>query len=99
MSGQRVVGVCVGLNEQIAIAQIKVFPSITSGKFDVEFGALSEKGAIEIFDIAGKLIFNEVIPKNESNISIDISEADAGIYFVQISYEGIKSDAVKILKE
>jgi len=99
MSGQRVVGICVGLNEQNSTVHLKVFPSITTGKFDVEFGALPEKGAIEIFDLSGKLIYNQEIPKNENKISIDIADVDAGIYFVQIAYAGLRSEVVKILKE
>lgn len=61
-------------------AKIMISPNPSNGQF--LFSNLEKENTIEIFDIAGKLIF-KTITKNTS-YTIDLSEKEKGVYFYNI---------------
>lgn len=75
------------------IPNINVYPNPTSGLLKID--GLTEISDIQIFDIAGKLIFQQQYQENET---INISELNSGMYIVNVrNSQGVFSS--KIIKQ
>lgn len=78
---------------------IQVYPNPSAGVFNIRLGAVVPD-KMEVFDITGKLIqqikYNESF--TDSQINLDITNYESGIYFVKI-YSEDKSTTRKIIKE
>ncbi len=73
-------------NNQI---NVNVTPNPSEGVFNVSFDNITnEKTLIEVFDIAGKLIFQDKLFTN--NISLDLSNFNTGVYILNISNSNSK---------
>ena len=69
-------------------------PNPSSGTINIELGEQGEF-SVEISDIIGKSIYNNII---KTNTNIDINGLDTGVYFVTISNEN-KSNTTKLIVE
>jgi len=81
----RVYGSLLTISQPISLNEISIYPNPTSGKLTIENGQLIIKN-IEITDITGKTIqssSNSQI-KQFSNLEIDLSGLNNGIYFISI---------------
>ncbi len=85
----------LGVNE-VNINQIQVYPSPTSGIINIFIQQLNEAATIEIYNVQGVKIKSVSLNGNsvETNVSLNISNYAAGIYFVKI-----KSGAQIITKQ
>ena len=82
-----------GLESLEVTEDIQVFPNPNNGVFQIYNAAQTNPLYINIFDINGKLIFEQLY-NNELILSIDISDYASGIYFVKLNYK----DKVQINK-
>ncbi len=79
-------GGMTGTNEVLNENDLRVYPNPSSDYFliDIYGGGFIEK--IEVFDINGKLILNKNCETREClGTQIDMSQAQAGIYFLKVS--------------
>jgi hypothetical protein len=70
----------------LSASGISIYPNPTSGKFTIDNGQLTIKN-IEITDITGKTIqsFSNFQISEFSNLEIDLSGFESGIYLIKIS--------------
>ena len=61
---------------------IKIFPQ--PAKNVVNISSVNNIFSVSILDITGKSISNTSFSKNKNNVNIDVSNLDAGVYFVSV---------------
>lgn len=62
------------------LESLKIYPNPSSGTLNIQANEIIQK--IEIFDLAGKILMNKNIDKN--NCHLDLTSLNKGIYLVQI---------------
>ena len=67
---------------------INCYPNPFSEALTIELirGMSGKSGKIEIYDIAGKILFDEIFEYPETQIHLQLPELKPGIYFVRIAY-------------
>ncbi|MBP5457875.1 MAG: T9SS type A sorting domain-containing protein, partial [Paludibacteraceae bacterium] len=74
---------------------LSVYPNPSTGVFTVDFGGdNADNKTLRIFDLAGKIIYEVDILGKEA--SIDLSDQEKGIYFMQSISNG-KTNVQKII--
>lgn len=64
---------------------IKLYPNPASDILYVHFGALTDLPIhLSLFDINGRLVFNQNLRIENSQISIDVSSLDMGMYLIEL---------------
>ncbi len=77
----------VGLSESSGIKSASLFPNPTNGLFTLSVDVLAgSKATINITDLSGKLLSRKEVNLNagENPIALDLTNAAAGIYMVQV---------------
>jgi len=74
----------IGINEINIIENIVIFPNPTTGELIINNEQLTIK-SIEFFDVSGKKQLTQHFNISSSHYKINISELNAGIYFVHIT--------------
>ncbi len=74
------------------VAQVKVYPNVTSSFFNIE--SLQEISYIEIFNFQGQLQFSTTAKKR-----IDVSGLRAGNYLVKVSFTNGEYKTLRIIKK
>ena len=86
-----------GIDEIASGLNFSVYPNPTEGTFNIN---LSEDGLnsfdVSIMDVTGRVIYSKTTGSNE--ITVDLNNQDAGMYFVHINAEGKKATRTLILK-
>lgn len=65
---------------------INVFPNPTQGVLSVELHGLKKSGKLELFDVNGQLVYNEIF-ENKSLLNVDLNKFSSGVYFVSLTLE------------
>ncbi|MBI3501253.1 MAG: T9SS type A sorting domain-containing protein [Bacteroidetes bacterium] len=83
--------------------QMTIYPNPTSGLFEIQVGngqsAAGNEYKIEIYNVFGEKVTRSVIPSGARNLTIDLSQAPGGIYFLHIKTEqGIANKKIIINK-
>ena len=90
------------IQETSSLNQINIFPNPAEGKVVITFHALDQNPILfELYDISGRLIFNETETPDKSNYSrkeIDIESIDNGSYILYLNQNGFKK-AFKLIKQ
>jgi PKD repeat protein len=76
------VDLCLGLQNLEKNNKIIIYPTITSGLFDIELLNVSEVYKLKLFDIYGKNLLESTIGKSKT--AIDIANFANGLYSIQI---------------
>jgi len=64
---------------------VKVFPNPVSERLNIEFNSdNSTPEKIEIYNIAGTLVFSESILHNDNSIELDVRHIPHGLYFLKV---------------
>jgi hypothetical protein len=71
--------------EDLEAAGIRIYPVPAQKYLIVQFGQLNEETRLELINAAGSLIKNIVVPANQTNYTIDLSNVDAGAYYLHIT--------------
>lgn len=80
--------ILVGLEAQ-SLGNWNLYPNPNNGFFKVYSELEKDIEKIEIIDLYGNKVFSKRIAKSSSNIEVD-SQLLPGIYFVEISFDGVK---------
>ena len=68
--------------------ELKVFPNPSNGVFNIELSELTvSEVEIVLLDVSGKVFSIETFTTNSNKLTVpmNISDADAGIYFIRIN--------------
>ncbi|MBK8345840.1 MAG: T9SS type A sorting domain-containing protein [Bacteroidetes bacterium] len=88
---------CANAIEEISLDnQLTIRPNPATNFALIEFTNIEGNGAIEIFDITGKLIYTTFV--TSTTISLDVSAFTSGIYFVVLK-SGNTTSSDKLMKE
>lgn len=68
------------ISEELAEAFSTVYPNATNGKFTVQLADPSDHGKLFIFDVKGRLIYQQDIP---GSLDVDISKQPEGVYLIK----------------
>lgn len=84
----RMVKSTAGINEVATnSASLNVFPNPTNGKMTLVAPSLTGKALVQVYDIRGAMIYNQQLTMNASQITIDLSGKQTGIYFISVKSE------------
>jgi len=86
------------VHEQIKLITTELYPNPTSGI--VTISSTQAIANIEVFDVTGKLVYNQQNNNNQTNLEIDLSALSNGIYFIntQNNFGGISKSKVVVSK-
>ncbi len=85
----------IGVNSAIPVdlpnlirkkSMVSIFPNPSGGIVNIDFGITEKKSTIQLIDLPGKLLFEEVI-ENASKTQLDVSKLSGGIYFLKVENE------------
>lgn len=79
-----------------ALTGVQVFPNPFSDAIFVE-GITAEAVTVEVFDFAGRRVFQEVYPRSNS-IRVSLGDLPTGVYYARLSAES-RTKTVKLIKE
>lgn len=71
----------VGVNETPLLPSITVAPTVSSGNFN--FSGIESESTIEVYDVAGKLVFQTKI--NSLSYNLDLSNNAKGVYIYKVN--------------
>ena len=85
--------IVVGLNELDLSSNLEIYPNPTSGEFTVFVdGITASEVTIELADLSGKVITTETYANVVDKLNVPMNvNVDAGVYFIQISADGIRA--------
>lgn len=84
--------------ENFELNNVTVYPNPSNGIFNIALGNI-EPSAIAVYDVTGKIIWSKAALQNATTeTSIDLSNAQTGIYFVKITADN-QSIVKRIIKE
>ncbi|MFY0600502.1 MAG: DUF4955 domain-containing protein [Cyclobacteriaceae bacterium] len=87
----------VVLNVTTPIQEISVYPNPSNGKINVEFvNPMMTDLNLAIYDIAGKLVKEQMVKQGASATRVDLNEQISGVYFLKI--EALNAIEVLILQ-
>jgi hypothetical protein len=81
------------------VAEIRAFPNPFSSQIDVIItdGAMAKSVyKANLYDSSGKRVHSETLPANQS--SLQLSQLDAGVYFLQVEKNGVLLKQQKFVK-
>ncbi len=79
---------------------LSIFPNPGSGVFNIEFlNAVTGGVTLEVFDITGNVISNEIIASENGMIVLDITNAASGMYFVKMTQTNGTTEVKQIIKQ
>ncbi|HXH17658.1 MAG TPA: T9SS type A sorting domain-containing protein, partial [Chitinophagales bacterium] len=84
------VDACVGVNSPDLERGMTVYPNPSEGTFTLEVqGMMDEVSVVKIFDVAGKLVYQEKISGRLKNYKqkINISAFSKGVYYLKLNFE------------
>jgi hypothetical protein len=86
------------VQEQVKLITTEFYPNPTSGIVTIE--STQAIANIDVFDVTGKLVYNQQNNNNQTNLEIDLSALSNGIYFIntQNNFGGISKSKVVVSK-
>jgi hypothetical protein len=88
----------IGILENTKSNFLKVYPNPGHGKFYCDLVDDKKGYSIQILDILGKTILQQM-PLSNGTTGIDLSNQSTGLYFIQLSYEGTLIESMKVMIE
>jgi alpha-tubulin suppressor-like RCC1 family protein len=79
-----------------------VYPNPNNGLFMVGYKLKqAETGAVQVFDMAGRQVFNQSLSSEASKIRIDLKDLSSGIYSIRLSVNGshMFTERISILRQ
>jgi hypothetical protein len=86
---------CTGLNENGALAGLRVYPNPSNGQLNVELNNTADKN-VQIVDVTGRVVLSA--QSTEATLKFNLSTLANGVYYVKVkSQDDIQ--VIKIIKE
>ncbi len=93
-------GTLVALHDPPQKQSILIYPNPTTGELILRFtGVTPTSGAIEVFDLYGRLMRTEKLLPDVDSHMLSISELPSGVYFVKVLDNSLPVRIEKIIKE
>ncbi|MBP9082405.1 MAG: T9SS type A sorting domain-containing protein [Bacteroidia bacterium] len=86
----------VGLAEPEDLV-LKLFPNPTGGEFTISFPAQQGSGLLQLFDVVGNMVKEELVSPWSQYKQIEITGLPDGIYFCKIKWDEVEG-RVKVVK-
>lgn len=87
----------IGISENFAEDWFKVYPSVTTGPFTIQFDKIQEFTTAKIYSITGQLIDEKKI-QNEKKIQVELNQS-SGVYYIEINDSKNRKSISKIIKQ
>jgi hypothetical protein len=71
-------------NNEVWERSFSIYPNPNKGSFNIEFKELTNSYAVEVFDIAGQVIYENRFDVNSMVQTINLENTSSGIYFINI---------------
>lgn len=84
------------VSEKEWLSDLNLYPNPTNGQFNIDLGTVFKQSNIQIIDISGRIVYQEVI-KNKKLVNLNL-DAPQGIYFVRIN-AGENQSTIKLIKQ
>lgn len=76
----------------------KLYPNPANEQVNVVFSNLDERAILSVFDLQGRLVAKQDIAKDQKATRIDVSNLNAGMYYIKL--QGLKTNKVeKLIKK
>jgi len=85
----------------VAFDNFSIYPNPSSGEFTLKFNTTTtEKVQVEVFDITGRLVYQETQNNSQTNFekAIDLSHTQSGVYIVKVKQGNTSISKKLILK-
>ncbi len=82
-------------NNTSLINEVKVYPNPNNGQFQVSLPEGNDKGTVEVYSVAGKVVFAKEVENNEM---IDLGNAEKGLYLVTVKAGNTTASKKVIIK-
>ncbi len=76
----------VGVRDALAEAEVVLYPNPSAGEFQVSSAGFAEAYAVEVYDVAGRLVFAQA--KSVDGDRFDVSRLRPGVYTVLLADDG-----------
>jgi len=89
----------VGVEQENFSSELKLYPNPANGQFTIEMpGNSMESIRVSIFDLTGRMVYEQTYKDHSGNLIIDPGNLFSGIYFVKVSSESY-SKSIKLVVE
>jgi hypothetical protein len=77
----------IGIEDEAALSNnVSLYPNPNNGQFEIRFGDVSGKMTIEVTNMVGQVLYNNVISANNGHVEfMNLSELESGVYQINIS--------------
>lgn len=84
------VDACVGVNEQVAVQTVNVYPNPNNGVFSIALNGFNGKTVVEVYDMLGKQVFGTQLNGVDVNnvTEVNLQNVTSGIYMVRVINNG-----------
>ncbi|MBA2582772.1 MAG: T9SS type A sorting domain-containing protein, partial [Bacteroidetes bacterium] len=72
-------------------------PATNHATISYEINTVKGQGLIEMRNVLGQLVFSTAITTEKGNVNVDTSKLTDGIYFINISVNGVQTAQKKLL--
>ncbi len=89
-----------GITHKPHAYSVQLYPNPTNGKFNLQLGSRHAAAGINIVvrNVLGAVVYsNSHISQGQQNMEIDLSNAEAGVYFVSVSSDNSKSSHLRLI--
>lgn len=84
----QVLNASVGLTDQ---KNSPLYPNPANQTITINVSSFSHPKAVKLFDLSGKVLYDEKLGENQKNVQVNTSNFNNGYYLYQIIYEGGES--------
>lgn len=86
------------VGEGLSKAALNLYPNPTTGKIVIEGESLTNKTTFGIFDLAGKMLFQQGVEVTNGQSELDISSLERGLYVVGLHFEDGSVQFIRLIK-
>ena len=88
----------IGITSLTAEQRVRIFPTPTNGKLNINFGNLVHKASFSVINMLGKPVMNENMSNADDAHSLNLSNLQDGIYFLTIKADHLSMTKRIIVK-
>ena len=85
--------------EVVEQTTIKAYPNPVNNVLNIAFDSNVRNGRLQVFDLSGRKINDELFVKTDNSIQYNASSLNAGVYIVKLIFENGKENTLKFIKQ
>ena len=86
---------CTNIHNNTTV-EFSISPNPNNGTFDIVVPNIYENTTVEILDLSGKIIFNEILSQKKQRL--DINNISRGVYLISVNQNGNTKTEKLIIK-